>query len=88
MMDKNTILRKMLQFLEEEMELQTEYALAVAEATNGDPHTYFKLVQDYQFHKGRVKAIRDSIELIEEVSSKFYEVDRFESIKTFREAVK
>ncbi|PKC52378.1 hypothetical protein RhiirA1_481624 [Rhizophagus irregularis] len=71
-MDQNTLLRKMLQFLEDEMELQTEYALAVAEASNNyDSNDYFLQVKEYQYYKGRVKAIRDSIELIEEISNEY-----------------
>lgn len=69
-MIEKMILKKLQQFLSEEKELQKELAVAVADVNREDVKSYLNLSQDYQLAKGRVLAIQNTIELVEDVINK------------------
>lgn len=69
-MDKMDILSKLQLFLEQEKELQHEYAIAVAELQNKDHQEHVKMLLQYREYKGRVSAIKDAIEIVEDMQNK------------------
>jgi len=65
--DMKEVLEKLNTFLAQEEELLRDYAVDVAEAY--DSCLYVSNQKDYFAQKGRVTAIRDAIELVEDLEN-------------------